>query len=84
MLTKERFLSRGQQLCKFMRTKEIVYIRKESKVWNTNMATVSLFWNTNMAALTSCKNALQIMANKYSFGSCSKHNTIVLVIVFNQ
>ena len=31
MLTKERFLSRGQQLCKFMRTKEIVYIRKEPR-----------------------------------------------------
>ena len=53
---KERFLSRDQQLCKFMRTEEIVYI---------TMAAVSLFWNTNMAALTSCENALsrQIMAN---------------------
>ena len=56
MLTKERFLSRDQQLCKFMRTEEIVYI---------TMTAVSLFWNTNMAALTSCENALsrQIMAN---------------------
>ena len=56
MLTKQRFLSRDQQLCKFMRTEEIVYI---------TMAAVSLFWNTNMAALTSCGNALsrQIMAN---------------------
>ena len=46
MLTKERFLSRDQQLCEFMRTEEIVYI---------TMAAVSLFWNTNMAALTSCE-----------------------------
>ena len=30
MFILERFRSRGQQLSKFMRTKEIVYIRKES------------------------------------------------------
>ena len=43
----ERFHSRGQQLCKFIGTKEGVCIRKELKstglVWDTNMAAVSLF-----------------------------------------
>ena len=56
------FHSRDQQLCKFIRTKEIVYIRKEFNstglVWDTNMAAISLFWNTNMATVTSCENAL--------------------------
>ena len=57
----DRFHSRGQHLCKFIGTKESVYIRKEFNstglVWNTNMAAVSLFWNTNMTAVTSCENA---------------------------
>ena len=42
-----RFHSRGKHLCKFVRTKESVYIIKSSTptglVWNTNMAAVSLF-----------------------------------------
>jgi len=60
----ERFHSRGQQLCKFIGTKESFYIRKEFNstpkglVWYTNMAAISLFWNTNMAAMTSRENAL--------------------------
>ena len=49
------FHSHGQHLCKFIGTKESVYIRKESTptglVWDTNMATVLLFWDTNMAAV---------------------------------
>ena len=43
----ERFHSRDQQLCKFIGTKESVYIRKTSTltglVWYTNMAAVSSF-----------------------------------------
>jgi len=58
----ECFHSRGQHLCKFIRTKESVCIRKEFNshraVWDTNMASVSLFWDTNMAAMTSCENTL--------------------------
>ena len=57
----DRFHSRGQHLCKFIGTKESVYIRKEFNstglVWNTNMAAVSLFWDINMTAVTSCENA---------------------------
>ena len=48
----DRFHSRGQHLCKFIGTKESVYIRKEFNstglVWDTNMVAVSLFWNTNI------------------------------------
>ena len=58
----ERFHSRGHHLCKFIRTKESVCIRKEfnptGTVWDTNIATVSLFWDTNMAAVTLRKNTL--------------------------
>ena len=58
----ERFHSRGHHLCKFIRTKESVCIRKEfnpkGTVWDTNTATGSLFWNTNMAAVTICENTL--------------------------
>ena len=58
----ERFHSRGHHLCKFIRTKESACIRKEfnptGTVWDTNMATVSLFWDTNMAAVTLCENTL--------------------------
>ena len=62
-ITIERFHSRDQHLCKFIGTKESVYMKKKSStprglVWNTNLATVSLCWNTNMAAVTSCENAL--------------------------
>ena len=32
------------------------------KVWDTNMAAVSLFWDTNMAAVTSCENTLYLLA----------------------
>ena len=50
----EYFHSRGQHICKFIGTKESVYIRKEFNstglVWDTNMAAVTLFWDTNMAA----------------------------------
>ena len=52
----ERIHSRGQHLCKFMGTKEMFYIRKESNP-HTNMAAFSLFWKTNMAAVTSCEYA---------------------------
>ena len=56
------FHPRGQQPCKFIGTKESVYIRKELNSDRiglvANMAAVSLFWNTNMAAVTSCENAL--------------------------
>ena len=54
----ERFHWRGQHLCKFMWTKEIVCVSKEFNshkifVWNTKMATASLFWNIKMAPVTS-------------------------------
>ena len=58
------FHSRGQYLCKFIGTKESVYISKDvqlpqdwfgTQIW-LNMAAVSLFWDTNMAAMTSCEN----------------------------
>ena len=53
------FYSDGQHLCKYIGTKESVYLKKSSAltglVWNTAMAAVSLFWNTNMAAVTSCE-----------------------------
>ena len=49
------FHSRGQHLCKFIGTKESLYIRKEFNSHrtglNTNMAAVSLF----LAAMTSCE-----------------------------
>ena len=54
------FHSRGQHLCKFIGTKESVYIRKEFNstglVSDTNMAIVLLFWDTDMAAMTSWEN----------------------------
>ena len=57
---RERFHSHGKHLCKYIGTKESVYIRKEVKFPKgysryTNMAAVSLFWNTNMAAVTYVK-----------------------------
>ena len=64
------FHSRGQHLCKFIGTKESVYIRKEfnshrTKFWDTiNMAAVSLFWDTNMAAVTSCENTLRLLESR--------------------
>ena len=55
----ECFHSPGQHLCKFVRTKESICIRKKYNsgsprelVWDTNMAAVSLFWDTNMAAVS--------------------------------
>ena len=58
----ECFLSRDQQISKFITTEESVYVKKSSTptglVWDTNMAAVSLFRDTNMAAVTSCENAL--------------------------
>ena len=63
--TIERFHSLGQHLCRFIGTKERVYIKKEFNStrlsWNTNMAAVSLFCNKNMATVTSCENALYIL-----------------------
>ena len=50
----ERFHSRGQHLCKFMRTKKI-FLR------NTNMAAV-------LAAVTSCENALFSLVNTVQKG----------------
>ena len=52
----ERFHSRGQHLCKFITTNEIIYIRKE---FNSHRIALvhqhgrrSSFWKTNMAAVT--------------------------------
>ena len=60
-LSVERFHSRGQPRCKFIRfmgTKKAFTQEKSSTptglVWDTNMAAGSLFWNANMAAVTSC------------------------------
>ena len=47
----DRFLSRGQQLCKFLGTKESFYMRKQF-----NHHSIVLY--TNMAAVTSCENDL--------------------------
>ena len=64
VLFTERFHSRDQQLCKFIKQKETFTEEKSSTptgfVWYTNMAAVLLFWSTNMAAVTSCENALFI------------------------
>ena len=59
----ERFLSRDQQISKFITTEQSVYVQKKGStptapVWDTNMATVSLFGDTNMAIVTSSRNAL--------------------------
>ena len=58
----ECFHSRVQHLCKFIEQKEAFAKEKSSTprglVWDTNMATVSLFRNTNMADVTSCENTL--------------------------
>ena len=54
--TTERFHSRDQHLCKFMRTKES-YVRKEFNSHRIYLehqhVSVSLFWDINMAAVTS-------------------------------
>ena len=47
----DRFLSRGQQLCKFL-------VTKESFCTENNSITTGLFWYTNMVAVTSCENDL--------------------------
>ena len=49
------FTVHGQQA---IGAKENVYNKKRWFVWDTNMASSSLFWNTNMAAVMSCENAL--------------------------
>ena len=54
----ECFHSRGQYLFKFIGTKKIVCIRKESNSHRIGLAAVSLFWDTNMAAVLSCENSL--------------------------
>ena len=48
----EGFHSRGQHLCKFIGTKKIFNIKKNSST------TTGMVWNTIMAAVTSCENAL--------------------------
>ena len=47
----ERFLSRDQQISKFITTEQSVYVKKR---FNSH----STVWDTNMAAVTSCGNAL--------------------------
>ena len=64
----------NHHLCKFMRTKESTYLRKEFNtstglVWYTNMAAISFFWNTNMAAETSCENTLTDLINVVKISS---------------
>ena len=58
----ERFHSRGQQLCKFIGTKEGVCIRKEFKSHRIGLGhqhgRLFIVWDTNMAAVTSCENTL--------------------------
>ena len=61
----ERFHSRDQYLCKFMRAKESVYIRKarvqllRQNLFGTPIwPPINCFWDTDMAAVTSCENAL--------------------------
>ena len=58
----ERFHSRGQQLCKFIGTKEGVCIRKEFKSHRIGLGHQHgrrfIVWDTNMAAVTSCENTL--------------------------
>ena len=52
------FPSRGQHLCKFIGTKESVYIRKEFNSHRTGLGNKHgrrfVFWDTNTAAMTSC------------------------------
>ena len=74
------FPSRGQHLCKFIGTKESLYIRKEfnshSTGLNTNIAAVSLF----LAAMMSCENTQQkgqiivtmMLTRKFSLGMIRK------------
>ena len=56
----ERFHSRGQHVCKFIGTKESVYIRKLPKdIFLVHQhGRRFIVFDTNMAALTSCENAL--------------------------
>ena len=66
----ERFHSRacGQLLCKFMATKESVYIRRDKGekssipiigLEHQNDRRLVLFWNTNMTVVTSCEDTLK-------------------------
>ena len=54
------FHSRGQHLCKFIGTKESVYIRKEFNSHRTGLGHKHgrrfIVLDTNMAAMTSCEN----------------------------
>ena len=58
----ERFHSRGQHLCKFIGTKEIIYIRKEFNSQRIFLVHQHgrrfIVLDTNMVALTLCENAL--------------------------
>ena len=79
----ERSPPHGRYLCKFVETKESVYIRKEFNfhrigLGHTNMAAFSLFWNTNMAAVTSRENALLITRHYPDLGSASDWMQILL------
>ena len=58
----ERFHSRGQHLCKFIGTKESIYIRKEFNSQRIFLVHQHgrrfIVLDTNMVALTLCENAL--------------------------
>ena len=69
MIRIERFHSRGQHLCKFIGTKESVYIWKEfnsHRIGLEHQHGRFMFWNTKMAAMTSCENALYISWFSYN------------------
>ena len=77
----DRFHSRGQHLCKFIGTKESVYIRKEFNstglVWDTNMAAVSLFWNTNIKrSIERCDWFIKRIQTRVAFGWLSELSAV--------
>ena len=64
----ERFYSCGEQIYKFIGTKELVYIKKGSiptgLALETTTAAVSLFWGNNVTVVTSYENVLGSMSFK--------------------
>lgn len=64
----ERFYSCGEQIYKFIGTKELVYLKKSSiptgLALETTTAAVSLFWGNNVTVVTSYENALGSMSFK--------------------
>ena len=64
----ERFYSCGEQIYKFIGTKELVYIKKSSiptgLALETTTAAVSLFWCNNVTVVTSYENVLGSMSFK--------------------